>query len=197
MNLLEEQDSAQQQIIDAAIICFQKFGIQKTTMNDIANEAGLSRQTVYRNFSSRSQLLEQVAELRIAQMAEKLYPLFAKYNDLATALVDGSIRSIAVSRKDRLFMDLVNQVGDHEFELFLFRGSDRIMAIMARLWGPLLSAARRSGQIRSNLEDSEIVEWIVNVHAMLQLRSDYSNSKQRKILENFLVPSILNGQTTA
>jgi len=39
--------------MDAAEACFDKYGIAKTTMDDIAKEAGVSRPTLYRWFPTR------------------------------------------------------------------------------------------------------------------------------------------------
>ena len=43
-------DAARDRLIDAAEACFTKFGPAKTTLEDIASEAGVSRATVYRYF---------------------------------------------------------------------------------------------------------------------------------------------------
>ena len=44
-------------IINAAIQVFMRYGIRRTTMNDIASEAGLVRQTLYTAYSSKDEVL--------------------------------------------------------------------------------------------------------------------------------------------
>jgi len=44
-------------IIDAATAVFARYGFSKTTMGDIATEAGVSRQTVYNAFASKEDVL--------------------------------------------------------------------------------------------------------------------------------------------
>jgi AcrR family transcriptional regulator len=39
-----------QGVVDAALTCFGRWGVAKTTLDDIAKEAGVSRATVYRLF---------------------------------------------------------------------------------------------------------------------------------------------------
>lgn len=58
-----------ERILDAAIACFTQFGNDKTTLNDVARVAGLSRQTIYRYFPDRAALLEEVD----AQEARRLF----------------------------------------------------------------------------------------------------------------------------
>lgn len=47
-----------QRILDAAIRCVQQFGIDKTNMNDIAREAGVTRPTVYNHFGNRDEVVQ-------------------------------------------------------------------------------------------------------------------------------------------
>jgi len=47
-------------IIEAALRRFGTFGVKKTTMSDIADEAGVSRQTVYNAFEGKDQLVYAV-----------------------------------------------------------------------------------------------------------------------------------------
>ena len=44
-------------IIESALQVFMRYGIRRTTMNDIAAEAGLVRQTLYTAYSSKNEVL--------------------------------------------------------------------------------------------------------------------------------------------
>ena len=46
-------DEAREQIMVAAEAVFTRFGVVKTTMDDIGRQAGVSRPTVYRYFGDR------------------------------------------------------------------------------------------------------------------------------------------------
>jgi TetR/AcrR family acrAB operon transcriptional repressor len=48
----------QQQILDAAAAVISRLGYDKTTMSDIAEEAGASRRTVYQYFNGKEELFE-------------------------------------------------------------------------------------------------------------------------------------------
>ncbi|RJF86500.1 TetR/AcrR family transcriptional regulator [Oleomonas cavernae] len=50
-------NETQQRILDAAIDCVKQWGIDKTNLNDIAKQAGVTRPTVYRYFASRDEVL--------------------------------------------------------------------------------------------------------------------------------------------
>ena len=44
-------------ILDAALACIARVGVGKTTLDDVAREAGCARATVYRCFPGRQALL--------------------------------------------------------------------------------------------------------------------------------------------
>jgi len=52
-----------EQIADFAWQQFCKYGLNKTTMSDIANGAGISRQSLYNRFQNKDELLRLVARL--------------------------------------------------------------------------------------------------------------------------------------
>lgn len=47
-------------IVDAAKRMFMRYGFSKTTMGDIAQEAGVARQTVYNAFPGKDEILREV-----------------------------------------------------------------------------------------------------------------------------------------
>lgn len=49
-------NSSREQLLDSADRLIAKFGLRKTTMEDVANEAGVSRRTVYSHFGNKSDL---------------------------------------------------------------------------------------------------------------------------------------------
>lgn len=63
---------ARERIISAANRCIDRAGVAKTTLSDVAAEAGVSRQTVYRYFPSLGDLLNAVAETGAADFVERM-----------------------------------------------------------------------------------------------------------------------------
>lgn len=52
-----EQSPTQIKIVDAAIRCVKRWGIEKVSLNDIAKEAGVTRPTVYSYFENRDEVI--------------------------------------------------------------------------------------------------------------------------------------------
>jgi AcrR family transcriptional regulator len=66
----EHLAARRQQILDAALICFDRAGFHLTSMRDIFDESGLSVGAVYRYFASKEDIVEAIAEQRHTKEAE-------------------------------------------------------------------------------------------------------------------------------
>jgi AcrR family transcriptional regulator len=66
----EHLAARRQQILAAALICFDRAGFHRTSMQDIFDESGLSAGAVYRYFASKEDIVEAIAEQRHAREAE-------------------------------------------------------------------------------------------------------------------------------
>jgi AcrR family transcriptional regulator len=55
-------DLATQQILDAAVIEFERHGFRRVALEDVARRAGVSRTTIYRRFANKDELVGAVIE---------------------------------------------------------------------------------------------------------------------------------------
>ncbi len=55
-------DERVEQILDAAYACFTRHGVKRTTMDDIAREAGMSRGAVYQHVRNKEDAFRRLAE---------------------------------------------------------------------------------------------------------------------------------------
>ncbi len=55
-------DERVEQILDAAYACFTRYGVKRTTMDDIAREAGMSRGAVYQYVHNKEDAFRRLAE---------------------------------------------------------------------------------------------------------------------------------------
>lgn len=64
----------EEQILDAAIACVKRWGIERVTLNDIADEARVARSTVYNYYSNRDEVIR-------AALLQSAYGFGAKLMD--------------------------------------------------------------------------------------------------------------------
>ncbi|NVN53215.1 TetR/AcrR family transcriptional regulator [Mycolicibacterium hippocampi] len=54
--------TATQQILDAAVVEFERHGFRRVALDDVARRAGVSRTTIYRRFANKDELVGAVIE---------------------------------------------------------------------------------------------------------------------------------------
>ncbi len=65
---MKKDEIVRADVLRAAEKLFQRWGIRKTTMEDIAREAGKGKSTLYYYFESKEEVLEAVASTEIARI---------------------------------------------------------------------------------------------------------------------------------
>lgn len=71
-----QANEPKQDEIDAAkrvLAVFASYGFQKTSMQDIANASGVSRQSIYKRFGSKEQCYNRVINLYLADMYSRIF----------------------------------------------------------------------------------------------------------------------------
>jgi AcrR family transcriptional regulator len=63
---------ARSRLVDAARRCFERFGFEKTSLSDVATEAGVTRRTVYRYFDNTDELLRAAFALAAGGIVERM-----------------------------------------------------------------------------------------------------------------------------
>src|SRR5262245_12217782 len=74
-------------ILDGALVCVARVGVAKTTLDDVAREAGCARATVYRSFPGRQALLRAMIEREVTRFADDLLEAAVGVDTLADAVV--------------------------------------------------------------------------------------------------------------
>lgn len=63
-----------QKILDAAIAVFSRYGVRKATMGDIAEQAGISRPTLYARFANKEEIMaagmQLISDRVVSEVAE-------------------------------------------------------------------------------------------------------------------------------
>lgn len=88
------EDEARERIVAAATSCVDKFGPAKTTLSDVANELGVTRQTVYRYYPSHSELLEAVAQAGLADFVQRMTAHLATFDSAADVAIEAVVFAI-------------------------------------------------------------------------------------------------------
>ncbi|MCR5436692.1 MAG: TetR/AcrR family transcriptional regulator [Treponema sp.] len=70
MRIVKDAEERKNEILDAAEKLFSSNGFESTSMNDIQNEIGIARGTLYYHFKSKEEMLDAIIERIIGRMTE-------------------------------------------------------------------------------------------------------------------------------
>jgi TetR/AcrR family transcriptional regulator, repressor for uid operon len=73
-----------EKIVQAALTTFSKYGYDKTRMDDIAENAKISKGTLYLYFKSKEKLFYAISENSTKELKEQISKLFSKKEDLVS-----------------------------------------------------------------------------------------------------------------
>lgn len=89
----------EEHIIEAAIQLFLRYGVKRTGMNDIAEEADISRQTLYKAFTNKDAVLQATIRLLADRVVADIKAGLTKANNLDEQL-DVIFKHIAIEHFD-------------------------------------------------------------------------------------------------
>lgn len=73
----EYKTEVKERIIQSAVECFSKYGLDRTRMDDIAQKADLSKGTLYLYFKSKEDLFYVICENNLKVLKEQLSQIFS------------------------------------------------------------------------------------------------------------------------
>lgn len=192
--LSDDAEVARSQILTAAEAAIQRFGVAKTTIDDVAKETGVSRPTIYRYFRDRDTLMTAMIEARSRRLFEQTREYVADRKTFAEQIVDGLLYLVDKGRRDPAIHLIVTP--DQVSSTTALIGSSSLAAQLTyEMWAPLVVAARERGEIRDGLTEKEICNWITVVELMLADRmvsGSPDSPENRRLLTNLLLPGIVS-----
>lgn len=189
-----ELGPAELRIIEAARACFDKIGVNETKMGDIATAAGFSRQTVYKHFSSKEDIINRIGFLEIEKVNKTLRGRVNRNIPFADRLTDAIALSVEISLENPYLRrviensQLMPRPREGDMSLFLWQ--------RAR-WSRMLEEAQAQGELASDLDIDHIVEWIL--FAQLGLLSALDrwlllSTNTRSFIRRFIVAPLIQSR---
>ncbi|MGW3964434.1 TetR/AcrR family transcriptional regulator [Amycolatopsis sp. NPDC005003] len=108
------EDEARRRIVEAATACLDRAGLAKTSLSDVAAEAGVTRQTVYRYFPGLKDILRAVALAGVEEFAGRMERHLAAFGTAAEAAVESVVFAVRTLPGEP-HMGLLLQAGEADF----------------------------------------------------------------------------------
>ena len=146
-------DDTERHLVAAARTCIARWGLRKTSLDDIAREAGVSRATVYRVFpGGKDRLVEVVVSHEAGRFFHAMHAELAATDTLEDLLATGVTATLRLLAED----DVLAAVIRHEPELvlphFAFHQLGHVLDLAVVLCRPHLERFLAPSEVRPRRE---------------------------------------------
>lgn len=187
----DDLDSAKARLVDAAEECFRRLGIVKTTVEDIAREAKVSRATVYRYFEGRDDLVLGVMLRDTDRHLARIRPQMEQLTTLADVVVEFVAVTARAAHRDPT-LSLLFTVDEERVAGGIIAGASLGLFERVRdFFRPFF--ARWGDQVAPGVDVAGASEWILrSLLSTLTVRGPQRRTAdgQRQYLRTYLVPAI-------
>ncbi|NDZ95838.1 helix-turn-helix transcriptional regulator [Streptomyces sp. SID6673] len=197
----DPDDPTRTRILDSAYDQFCRMGIQRSSLEEVARRAGVTRITIYRKFDTKDTLVEQVVIREFRRYFARFLDDIAGADTVADRVVAGFVSSLRAISDNPLIGGLL------ETEPTLLIGSiigigdnGSLLATVRGFVAGQLRSEQQAGTVSADLDTELAAEMMVRVSAsFLTVPSriiDLDDDVQlADVARQFLVP-MLNGPAT-
>ena len=175
-------ETLKDRILRAAYSCFEKYGIEKTTVEDIASAASVHRPAIYRFYDGKAGLISEISEIGALKVRTEVRKHIGRFDNFEDILTDGLFIITKIASRNVYFYRTIEQLsspaGTFDFE-------QRFHEIHRSWWERPLRRAIDRGEISADLSIDEVVSWITLSIQMLLLKV-----RNKRIVEKELKPFI-------
>jgi AcrR family transcriptional regulator len=191
---VDDTDEARVRILDAAYVQFSRMGILRSTMEDVARRAGVSRITVYRRFATKDALVEHVIRREFRRYFDQFLIDIEQADNAADRVVLGFVSSLRAIRGNPLIGGLIAAEPDLLLPSMINDGGQTLASVRQFVAGQL-RREQRAGNMAKELNPDLVAELMVRVSAsFLTIPShiiDLDDDEQlAAVARQFLVPML-------
>jgi len=154
---------ARPRVLAGAYDCVARYGIDKTTVDDVAKASGVSRATIYRLFpGGRDQLLRETVGWEMNHFFARLADAVADAPDLAARLETAlTFAHRAVGEHAVLQKILVTEPGS--LLRLMTLEQDRVLGYIAAYLRPLLAGEAATGHLRPGVDVGAAADYLARM----------------------------------
>lgn len=153
-------------VLDAARDLFARQGFARTTMEDVARAAGLSRITVYRRLESKEALVEQVVLREFRTYFHQFLTDVAAARTVEDRVAVGFVSSMTAIRNNPLIRGLMTADPQLVVPSILGEGG-RTMAMVAQFLAGQLRQEQAAGYVDATVDVDLVADLMVRISSSL------------------------------
>lgn len=178
-----DDGSVKDRLIRAADAEIAARGINAVQMEVVAKTAGVSRATAFRQLGSVSEMLVQVALLRARRHVAAVAAVMAAKTGVFAKLEAALVYTTRELPSDPSISALIAQ---HSASM----RDPRVHQVAVEAVGPVLREGQTSGQVRTDIEIGEMVDFLVEQTYLAAEEIDRSEDEVRRRFRHFVIPGL-------
>lgn len=190
-------DEMTERVLDGAYEQFCLMGIRRSTMEDVARRAGVSRITVYRRFATKDALVEHVVRREFRRYFDQFRTDIEQAATVADRVVLGFVSALRAIRGNRLIGGLMAVEPDVLIPSMVSDGG-RTLGAVQRFVAGRLHSEQAAGTVAAEVDVELVAELMARVSASFLITPsqvvDLDDEAQlRALARQFLVPMLQQG----
>ena len=159
--------NTRRRILDAACRCFDRDSIRHTSMEEVARESGMSRQTIYRHFQTKEELVAAVAKAKSQGVTDLVRERIEGVGDSRRRIVLAIVACVEKLVTDRQMREMI----EGEYKQLMARAvSDGVVETVRERWRPILQSAIADGTVNRDVEIDLMISWLTDIEMLLAMR---------------------------
>ncbi len=177
-----DPDDSREGILDAALGVLSEYGFRKSSMEDVARAAGVSRVTLYRRFADKDALVHAVM---LREARRSLLRILETLNGLPTAeerFVRGFVATVLVARQHPLFRHLLRSDAEIVLPRYALMTVSQTIDFGREFMAQIISGLQAQGEFKE-LDAAYLAEVLIRLwHSLVLVPSAKVDSDDEKSL---------------
>ena len=185
------QTNSYERVVRAAYKCFERYGVERTSIEDIAREAGVTRPTVYRYFRGKIQIVDLISAEESRKVNAEVRKQLVRGQPFADLVTDALVLVVRIAIENPYVRRILSY---REFEAEAESSTSEVHRLHREWWGPLLEHAAERGELAADIDIDEILVWITLTQRMLLTRLEsgpMEDAELRRLIRRFVVRPLL------
>lgn len=178
-----DDGTVKDRLIRAADAEIAARGINAVQMETVARNAGVSRATAFRQLGSVSEMLVQVALLRARRHIAGVATIMAAKTGVFAKIEAALVYTAQELPSDPSISALIAQHAESVHD-------PRVHQVAVDAMGPVLLEGQRSGEVRTDIEVDEMVDFLVEQTYLAAEEIDRSEGEVRRRFRHFIIPGL-------